>query len=420
MRQHDSGLVPISRRGGAPHASRLSGLGILSAALVSFLASQASSTEPAPPSARWTRIVHPDTRGPEPLRLGIRRMADGYRISISGPPSAARLSLVEADSLAELIGSPRPRVTQQASSGATEIHLPLDSLSSANTFFAARWEPAITNPHPDTMVWVSPGSFTLGSPDSEKQRDSDEGPTTLVHLPDGFFMDRYEVPAREYRELMLGIPNTGLSTRMPAVQVSWEEAVEFAAIKTRRELASGAIPEGYSYRLPTEAEWEFAARSGTTTRFNFGDAGPDRSPLDFVWHINNVQGQPRPSGQKPPNAWGIHDMHGNVAEWCLDFYAGYLGGQETNPRGPDAGDYRVIRGGSAADEIQHCRSAFRQYEWVDSRFPTVGFRLVLAPDRPTQAPLGIELVAIPRRHLRHGQPRVGVRDASSTNLPPRR
>jgi formylglycine-generating enzyme required for sulfatase activity len=151
--------------------------------------------------------------------------------------------------------------------------------------------------------------------------------------------------------------------------VSWDDAVEFCKRLSAKE--------GLIYRLPTEAEWEYACRVGSTTRYCFGD---DRRQLvEYAWFEGNSGGKTHPVGQKKPNAWGLYDMYGNVWEWCQDWYDAYPSGMVTDPQGPSSGSGRVYRGGSWDYVASLCRSAFRFANESTLRTYDGGFRLALSP-----------------------------------------
>ena len=244
---------------------------------------------------------------------------------------------------------------------------------------------------PNRLVWISPGTCLMGSPTSEAGRDPKEGPQTQVTLTRGFWMSQYEVAQSDYISLLGSNPSYFQGdTNRPVEQVSWSSAVNYCNQLTARENAGGRLPSGYIYRLPTEAEWEYAARAGTTTRWSFGD---DASQLpSYGWFILNsgcqytndptcaTTGSTQPVGQKLPNPWGLYDIHGNVGEWVSDWYAPYPGGSVTDPVGPLTGTQRIFRAPAWDFGDIYSRSAGR---WgvtspglADN---SVGFRVVLGP-----------------------------------------
>src|SRR5262249_41990348 len=175
-----------------------------------------------------------------------------------------------------------------------------------------------------------------------------EGPQTGVTVTKGFWIGKYEVTQAEYLALIGADPSSFLGQlTSPIDTVSWSEARNYCATLTVQERQAGRLPTGYAFRLRTEAEWEFAARGGTTTRFSYGD-DPGYVSLDgYAWFGSNSGAATHQVGTKSLNPSGLGDMHGNVWEWCLDWYANsYSGGNVTDPKGPAAGSARVIRGGS--------------------------------------------------------------------------
>jgi len=169
-------------------------------------------------------------------------------------------------------------------------------------------------------------------------------------------------------------PNLGLVGGAPANDMTWGQAVAFCQKLSQMD--------GRTYRLPTEAEWEYACRAGTKTSYCTGDADAD---LDrAAWYGNNSNGTTHPVGQKAPNVLGLYDMHGNVSEWCADWCHNYGTGAETDPKGPLTGYGRVLRGGSWAHGSWRCRSAARDESSPDARYyPHMGFRV--ASDVPPKA-----------------------------------
>jgi formylglycine-generating enzyme required for sulfatase activity len=186
-------------------------------------------------------------------------------------------------------------------------------------------------------------------------------------------MGVYEVTNAHWKRVMGGVPSEWNDDR-PVEEVSWDDANEFC-----RKLS--ALPEekfaGRVYRLPTEAEWEYACRAGTTTKWSFGD---DESRLgDYAWFKGNSGSRTHAVGKKKPNAWGLFDTHGNVYEWCSDWYGDYAGGAVTDPQGPSGGSFRVCRGGGWYDSPGNCRSAARDFFGPSHGFAMQGLRLALSP-----------------------------------------
>jgi formylglycine-generating enzyme required for sulfatase activity len=245
-------------------------------------------------------------------------------------------------------------------------------------------------PTPAGMVWLPPGTFVMGSPLSDLDFVANEGPPTEVRLTQGFFLGRCEVTQGEYAGVMGANPSTftGDSNR-PVETVTWAEAATYCARLTQREQAAGRIPATWRYRLPTEAEWEYAARAGGTNRYSFAEAEVDGS----AWQAGNSRQTTHPVGQLRPNAWGIFDLAGNVAEWCGGVYGDYSGGVVADPLGASAGQARVVRGGSGVAPQAFGRAAARDVrQGAAVRDGWVGFRVALAYVRPEplvdQTPVG--------------------------------
>jgi len=211
---------------------------------------------------------------------------------------------------------------------------------------------------------IQPGSFMMGS----EKGDSDEKPVHKVTLTKGFDMGVYEVTQEEWQKVMGSNPSKFKGPKNPVDSVSWEDAQEFA-----RKLSQ---KENVTYRLPTEAEWEYACRAGTTTEYYWGDEGEIG---DYAWYDGNSGGTTHPVGQKKPNTWGLYDMSGNVYEWCQDWYSGaekYPLERQTDPTGSTSGSDRVVRGGCWGLNALSCRSALRFWYSPSVRSIFVGFRLV--------------------------------------------
>lgn len=231
------------------------------------------------------------------------------------------------------------------------------------------------------MVWIRPGTFIMGSRTDELGRDSDEGPQTVVTLTRGFWMGAHEVTQGEYLAVIGSNPSnfTG-DTNRPVESVIWGNATNYCGLLTQAERTAGRIPASWAYRLPTEAEWEYCCRAGPrTTRFSYGDDVSYAALTNYAWFQANSGGTTHPVEQKLANPWGLMDMHGNVSEWCQDWYASYPGGSVTDPQGPGTGSTRVIRDGSVGFIARASRSARRGSYYPDFWSGDRGFRVVLAP-----------------------------------------
>ena len=225
------------------------------------------------------------------------------------------------------------------------------------------------------LVRIAKGSFTMGSPSGEHGRADDESQVEVTITRD-FLLGSTEVTQRQWKDVMDTTPwaNSGVQADddHPAVNVSWEDAVKFCETLTRRERADGSLGPNEAYRLPTEAEWEYACRAGTTTAYSCGD---DEATLgNFAWFSWNADNVTHAVGIKQPNPWGLHDMHGNVWEWCSDWYDPKLVGG-LDPTGAPAGTSRVDRGGSWWRDPVHGRSARRGVPGPSARYGNLGFRV---------------------------------------------
>jgi formylglycine-generating enzyme required for sulfatase activity len=230
------------------------------------------------------------------------------------------------------------------------------------------------------------GTFTMG----------DGNEAHKVTLTQAFELGVYEVTQEQYEKVMGTNRSRYKGLQNPVEMVSWNAAVEFCRKLSELPAEKKA---GYVYRLPTEAEWEYACRAGTKTTYSFGDS--DSELGDYAWFGDNSGDQQidalniwntdednyfdrlsenncrtHPVGGKKPNPWGLYDMHGNVYEWCQDWYGGYPSGSVTDPTGAASGSYRVLRGGSWSPISDYCRSAFRYWYSPDLRYYGLGFRVL--------------------------------------------
>ena len=263
------------------------------------------------------------------------------------------------------------------------------ALSDKKLFFCSKGESEnknITIPLSDTvdldMIWIEPGTFMMGRPKDELGRYDDEVQHEVT-LTKGYWLGKYEVTQAQYETVMGTNPSYWKGANLPVEIVSWSNAMDFCAKLTASEKAAGRLPNGYEYTLPTEAQWEYACRAGTTTALNSGKnlSDKDRCPEmnEVGWYDGNFALKTHLVGQMKPNAWGLYDMHGNVFEWCLDWYEeNYPTSAVTDPTGPETGEYRVLRGGSYYDYANYCRSAYR-YFYADAGWAHFGFRVALAP-----------------------------------------
>lgn len=230
------------------------------------------------------------------------------------------------------------------------------------------------------LGWIPQGEFMMGTP------EHDEKPIHQVKISKGFYMGVHEVTQEQYQKVMGTNPSkykgyditmigsnpqeVKMYTNLPVEAVNWNEAVEFCNKLSQQE--------SRTYRLPTEAEWEYACRAGTTTRYSFGDN--DSQLGDYAWWGTNSAKHIHPVGGKKPNPWGIYDMYGNVWEWCHDWYGKdyYASSPAIDPLGPVSGQFRVFRGGAWGIQTHLlCRSAARYSHDPNNRFDTVGFRVIL-------------------------------------------
>jgi formylglycine-generating enzyme required for sulfatase activity len=242
----------------------------------------------------------------------------------------------------------------------------------------------ITTKSGHLMVLLPAGQFSMGS----NTGGADEKPVHTVKVS-AFYIDAYLVTQKSYEALMKANPSRWKSPTNPVEQVRWSDAVRYCNARSKAEglepvynlttwQANNALG---GYRLPTEAEWEYACRAGTKTKYYFGDDA--RKLGTYAWYKSNSGAKPRPIGSKAPNAWGLYDLSGNLSEWCYDRYSRtyYAESAAENPRGPATGDTRVLRGGSWDSEAGECTSSYRHKAnpgYADACFgyDVYGFRCV--------------------------------------------
>lgn len=225
------------------------------------------------------------------------------------------------------------------------------------------------------MVYIFPGDFFMGSPDDEIGRQPDEGPVRKVTISKGYYLGKYVVTQQQWETVMGNNPsvfqNFPDSPQRPVERVSWDDTQLFL-----ERLNSMDLDRGH-FRLPTEAEWEYACRTGSSGRYSWGVDSSYRELFHHAWFNSRSEGQSHPVGLKKPNDWGLYDMHGNVWEWVSDWMASYENAAVVDPKGPETGEKKIIRGGSWFNEPEALRCANRNAHITQSRQTNNGFRLVL-------------------------------------------
>jgi formylglycine-generating enzyme required for sulfatase activity len=243
------------------------------------------------------------------------------------------------------------------------------------------------------FVFIPAGEFLMGSPDNEKDREPGdagrEGPQHEARLTKPFYLGKYEVTQAEWKAVMANNPSAFQDDRNPVEHVYWHDCQAFlkklneqgrsARFSVSSEERAEARTTSLRFALPTEAQWEYACRAGTQTRFHFGDDLDYKQFTEYAWFKDNSGGTTHPVGEKKPNAWGLYDMNGNVWEWCEDWYGGYSANEVNDPPGPTTGSSRVYRGGSWLSPGANCRSAVRNHMAPGQRHSHVGCRVSLRP-----------------------------------------
>jgi formylglycine-generating enzyme required for sulfatase activity len=284
------------------------------------------------------------------------------------PTNDETIAAVSAD--LDLAASVAPRWLPGAMLAAAVPNIP----ASAASKIAAAAEAKVLAMARGEMVLIPPGSFMMGS----ARGNDNEGPVTRVTLTKAFSLGKTQVTQRSWVAVMGSNPSHFKGESLPVESVSWDEAMDFCRKLTERERSAGSLPSGYVYTLPTEAQWEYACRAGTTGHY----AGEVRA---MAWSAENAGGATHVVATKQANAWGLHDMHGNVWEWCADWYADKLPGgrvsdsvSASDGEGAAAGFYRVNRGGGWCGDAAGCRSSARYWDWPGYRLDYLGFRLALS------------------------------------------
>jgi formylglycine-generating enzyme required for sulfatase activity len=361
-----------------PDMTRVVDLGFLSNPLILFVLSELAATNLAADVAFLQSQGIPVFTYPLTVQLVKPRPLDGaFQFGITGPPGI--YTVLGSTNLAAW--SVVRVVTNQVGA--------LTFTDVTGNLIPQKFYRLLLQGSPSNMVFISPNTFAMGSATNEFNRNINEGPQTTVVLTHGFWIGKYEVTQGEYLSVMNTNPSEfpGDLSR-PVSSVSWFDATNYCWKLTQRELAAGRIPPGSQYRLPTEAEWEYAARAGTSTRFSYGDDVPNSTSLtNYAWFLDlaipdlTVHGV----GQKLPNAWGLYDVHGNVWEWCQDWYGSLPGGVQIDPTGPAVPTQpgsKVMRGGAYDYPESSCRSASRLFFPVTNTDTDLGFRVVLAAGLP--------------------------------------
>jgi formylglycine-generating enzyme required for sulfatase activity len=228
----------------------------------------------------------------------------------------------------------------------------------------------------------------MGSPTNDLEGLVDETQHTVT-LTKGFYFGKFLVTQADYLVVIGRNPSFfnggayGTDLSRPVEQVSWNDATNYCAQRTQQEAAAGLIPAGSQYRLPTEAEWEYACRAWTSTRLYYGEDPGYTEVASYAWYSDNSGGMTHPVGQLLPNLWGLYDMVGNVFQWCHDWYGAYPTGTVIDPQGPASGSGRVCRGCGWRFDANNCRSAGQRVSDAPPNFsaPGFGFRVVLAADQ---------------------------------------
>jgi formylglycine-generating enzyme required for sulfatase activity len=224
------------------------------------------------------------------------------------------------------------------------------------------------------LVLIPAGKFMMGS---EKGDDfSPQKPIHEVVISHPFYLSKYEITQEQWEAVAGKNPSSFKGARNPVENISWNDAQDFC-----KKLSAKS---NRTARLPTEAEWEYACRAGSTGDYCFGNDA--KQLAEYAWYDSNSDHTTHPVGGKKPNAWGLYDMHGNVWEWCEDYWGSYTAGKVTDPKGTDKGRLHVFRGGaldSHGNGANECRAGYRRFGGPNDRYFSLGIRLVVETVQPT-------------------------------------
>ena len=342
------------------------------------------------------------TNGDQDPELSLR-YANAHSVYLGARPAPPASPAPQSASASQPAPSPQPASAATIQPATTPTPQPTLAPQTTTTAAVHPITPSVTGQIipstgavPPGFVHINGGTFTMGSSANEALRDADRESQRQVTVS-SFNMGRYEVTQKEYQEVMGNNPSNFKGDNLPVENVSWFDAVEYCNRRSQREgltppyIISGSgisrtvtwNRSANGYRLPTEAEWEYACRAGTTTPFSTGN-NITTAQANYNGnnpYNNNAKGEYRgrttPVGTFAANAWGLYDMHGNVWEWCWDWYGDYASGAQTDPAGALSGSYRVYRGGSWGSNGQYLRSAVRNNSILpSSRLSGLGFRLL--------------------------------------------
>jgi formylglycine-generating enzyme required for sulfatase activity len=370
-----SGVCRV-RRGGSMHA----GAGTSRSALrdsgkpgesqptlgfrVALVLADKPNVQATPPATATTPSVVPPSSTAVSKSTGAKTASSAQPSSVTGAVGNLKLS-AGAPPLA-IAPFDEKKAQQHQAAWAKHLGLPVETTNSIGM----------------KLVLIPPGEFLMGSPNSENQFGSFSTPRHEVRITRPFYLGKYLVTQEEWEAVMGSNPSSRFrGPTNPVETISWDDCQQFLA-----KLNAKIGTQGGKFVLPTEAQWEYACRAGSTTRYGFGD---DESALgEYAWYKDNSDMKPHRVGEKRPNAWGLYDMHGNVEEACQDWYDGgyYASSLTFDPPGPATGSERVFRGGSFWGGEGNCRSATRHHSEPAKTGPSRGLRVCLLLAEPAAKP----------------------------------